>query len=119
MQLPRLRLRRLEQHELNWLLVGIAACLLLLLFLALAGEVAEGDTQAFDVRVVKALRSPVDASRPIGPDWLQWSLVDVTALGGPTVLGLVLVSVVGFLALQTRYQTALFVTMTTAGGELV
>jgi undecaprenyl-diphosphatase len=119
MQLPWLRLRRLEQHELNWLLVGIAACLLLLVFLALAGEVAEGDTQAFDVKVVKALRSPVDPSRPIGPAWLEVSLVDVSALGGPTVLGLMLAAVVGFLLLQTRYRTALFVTMTTAGGELV
>jgi len=112
-------LRKLERRELNWLLVGLGACILLLVFLALAGEVAEGDTQAFDVKVLQALRNSADPSQPIGPPWVAWSVADITALGGPTVLGLVLASVVGFLLLQTRYHTALFVTATTATGELL
>jgi undecaprenyl-diphosphatase len=118
---PRLwsRFRKFEQRELSWLLVGLAACICFLVFWALASEVAEGDTQAFDLKVVQALRSSSDPSRPIGPPWLEWSVVDVTALGGPTVLGLVLIAVVGFLLLQTRYHTALFVTATAVGGELL
>jgi undecaprenyl-diphosphatase len=89
------------------------------MFIALAGEVAEGDTQAFDVKVVQALRNPIDPARPVGPYRLQRALEDITVLGGPTVLGLVLTAVVGFLLLQARYQTALFVTITVASGELV
>lgn len=113
------RLRKLERHELRWLIIGFGVCTLLLGFIILAGEVSQGDTQAFDLMVVRGLRDPADPSRPLGPAWLASSLVDVTALGGPTVLGLVLASVVGFLLLQGRYHTALFVAMTTSGGELM
>jgi undecaprenyl-diphosphatase len=113
------RLRKLERHELNWLLVGLGVCVCLFVFVALAGEVAEGDTQAFDVKIVQELRNPTDPSHSRGPVWLELALADVTALGGPTVLGLVIVSVAGFLILQTRYRTALFVVITVAGGELL
>jgi undecaprenyl-diphosphatase len=47
------------------------------------------------------------------------ALLDLTALGGPTVLCLVVLAVVGFLALQTRYWTAFFVFTTAASGEAV
>jgi undecaprenyl-diphosphatase len=114
-----LGLGRLDRRELNWLILGLAACVLLLVFLMLAGEIAEGETQAFDLRILQALRSPSDPSKPIGPDWLENSLLDLTALGGSTVLGLVIFAVVGFLVLQTRYHTALFVAITSISGELV
>ena len=109
----------MERHELTWLFVGLGACVLLLVFLNLAGEVAEGDTQAFDTRILRALRDSADPSKPIGPAWMESSLLDLTALGGPTVLGLVVLAVAGFLVLQTRYRTALFVVLTSISGELI
>src|SRR6185436_10069419 len=107
--LSRLGLRRLERRELAWLSVGFTACVLLCVFFNLAGEVTEGDTQAFDTRILQALRSPEDPSRPIGPQWIESACLDITALGSSTVLGLVVLSVVGFLVLQARYRTALVV----------
>src|SRR6185503_20388755 len=103
------QLRRLERHELHWLVVELGACLFLLIFLKLAGEVTEGDTLAFDTKILQALRSPNDPSKPIGPEWIESTLLDLTALGGPSILLLVVLAVVGFLLLQTRYRTALFV----------
>ena len=113
-----LRLRKLERHEIAWLLAGVGVCLLLWGFLALASEVMEGDTRKLDDRILLALRKSDDPSRPIGPAWLETSLLDVTAIGGPTVLGLVVVSVAGFLVLQTRYHTALVILATAASGEV-
>ena len=115
----RLGFAKLEQHELRWLLVGVAACMLLLLFIALAGEVTEGDTLAFDTKILVALRTADNPARPVGPDWLESSLLDLTAIGGPTVLALVVLSVVGFLLLQARYRTAAFVLATAITGELL
>jgi undecaprenyl-diphosphatase len=115
----RLGFGRLDRKELSWLILGLASCALLWIFLILAGEIAEGETQAFDVMILKALRSPDDLSKPIGPAWLEGALLDLTALGGSTVLGLVIVAVVGFLLLQTRYRTALAVAITSISGELV
>jgi undecaprenyl-diphosphatase len=114
-----LRLERLERRELHWLVVALGACVLVLVFLILAGEVAGGDTLAFDTRILQALRNPDDPARPIGPAWVAGALEDLTAIGGPTVLFLVVLAVVGFLVLQTRYRTALFVAATAISGEIV
>jgi undecaprenyl-diphosphatase len=79
----------------------------------------EGDTQAFDTKILRALRSPDDPSTPIGPAWIEGALLDLTAIGGPTVLALVVLAVIGFLLLQQRIRTALFVAVTSFSGELV
>ena len=115
----RFRLRKLERHEITWLVVGIGVCLLLWGFLALASEVMEGDTTALDTTILRALRKAGDPSRTIGPAWLQGAVLDLTAIGGPTVLWLVVLSVVGFLLLQARYRTAIVVMATAASGDVV
>ena len=114
-----MQFRRLERHEITWLCIGLGVCLLLWGFLKLASEVTEGETTAIDVHILSSLRKADDPSRPIGPAWLESTMLDLTAIGGPTVLGLVVVSVVGFLLLQTRYHTAIVVLATAASGELV
>ena len=116
---PWLGIATLDRRELNWLIIGLAACVLTWIFLRLASEVAKGDTQSFDIMILKALRSPTDPSVPLGPAWLEGALLDLTALGGSTVLGLIIFAIVGFLVLQTRYHTALFVLITAISGELV
>jgi undecaprenyl-diphosphatase len=110
-------LTRLERHELAWLLVGLGSCILLFVFLKLASDVMEGGTLDFDRKIVVAFRKADDPSLPIGPAWMTGVLMDLTALGGPTVLFLVVLAVVGFLVLQTRYRTAFFILMTAVTGE--
>jgi undecaprenyl-diphosphatase len=111
--------RKLQRQEIAWLLVGLGACVLLLLFVLLAGEVTEGGTQALDERILRALRTANDPSVPIGPTWLEFAFLDLTALGGGTVITLVVAAVAGFLCLQARYRTALVIVLTTISGELV
>jgi undecaprenyl-diphosphatase len=113
------QLRKLERHEITWLIAGIGVCLLLWGFLALASEVMEGDTTTLDTTILRALRKADDPSRLIGPAWLQGVMLDLTALGGPTVLWLVVLSVVGFLLLQARYHTAVVVLATAASGDVL
>jgi undecaprenyl-diphosphatase len=113
------QLRKLERHEITWLLVGVGVCLLLWGFLALASEVMEGDTTTLDTTILKVLRKADDPTRPIGPAGLQGVMLDLTALGGPTVLWLVVLSVVGFLLLQERYRTAVVVIATAASGDVL
>src|SRR5687768_5862260 len=111
--------RRLERHELTWLIGGLVICVLLYAFIALAGEVMDGDTRALDTRVLQALRRADNPSIPVGPRWLETALIDVTALGGPTVIWLVVGSVIGFLCLQARYRTAMVVAAAAGSGEVV
>ena len=117
------RLRRtfdsLERRELTWLAVGVVACTLLLLFVLLAGRIARGNTFAFDTSILRALRRSDDPKRPIGPSWVESSLYDLTALGSPIVLALVVLAAVGFLLLQGRNRTAVAVALTCFSGELL
>ena len=50
-------LTTIERRELTWLLVGLGGCVLLFAFLALAGEVMEGETLAVDRTILLAFRS--------------------------------------------------------------
>ncbi|HJR60630.1 MAG TPA: phosphatase PAP2 family protein [Vicinamibacterales bacterium] len=108
-----------DREEL-WLLAGTLALLGVTQLVAnLAGEVLEGDTLEFDKRLLSALRKADDPSQPIGPAWLEIAALDVTALGSASVLGLTVVAVVGFLALQGMYRNAGFVFLASAGGWLL
>jgi undecaprenyl-diphosphatase len=85
-------------------------------FLGLAGEVAEGDTRAFDERLLLALRAPGDPANPIGPPWLPEVARDLTALGSAAVLVLVVVATALFLALARRWAEALTLVAASLGG---
>jgi undecaprenyl-diphosphatase len=111
-----LRMRKLERQELTWLIVGLVACLLLLAFVMLAGAVSGGSTRDIDNRILVTLRNPADPAKPVGPYWVEWMMLDLTAIGGPTVLTLVVLAIAGFLVLQQRYRTAAFIMLTSFGG---
>jgi undecaprenyl-diphosphatase len=103
-----------------WLLVGTLALLgIILVILNLAGEVLDGDTLEFDKRMLAALRKADNPAQPIGPAWLELAAFDITALGGPTVLGMTVAAVVGFLVLQGMYRNAAFVFLASVGGWLL
>jgi len=98
-------------------MVGLLlAVLALLAFWHLAGEVAEGETRAFDRSVLLALRTPGDLAQPIGPHWLSEVARDITALGGNTVLTGVTLGVAFYLALAGRRAGALLVLCSVGGG---
>jgi len=101
------------------LLAALGIMLSLTVFAKTAAEMREGDLQDFDDGVLRMVRSPDDPSVPIGPTWLVQAAIDVTALGGTTVLALFLTIVVGYLALESRYDAVVVVVIATAGGGLL
>lgn len=90
------------------LLIGITAVFAFLWgFFSVLGEVREGDAYKLDSSILLAMRRPGQLDVPIGPRWLQETARDVTALGGFTVLTLVVVlSVVLLLLHRRRLQAA-------------
>lgn len=96
-------------------LVGGATALVLLIGLL----VARGPF-AFDPAILKALRTPGDLAQPIGPAWLHDTMVDITALGGGTVLTLVVIAVVALMIARRLWWTATLVAVATlTGSQLV
>jgi undecaprenyl-diphosphatase len=111
-------LSRLGGHELALLLAFAGVMCGIWLFGLIAGEVMEGDTQAFDQKLLLAMRHP-GSHEPLGPPELQDAARDVTALGGVTVLTLLTLITGGFLLLTGKRHMALFVYGSVAGGALV
>lgn len=85
----------------------------------LGSEVLEGDTFALDKLILRGLRTANDPGMPIGPSWLKSSAIDITALGGVTVLTLITVLVVGYLVANRKVHIALFVAAAVASGAVV
>jgi undecaprenyl-diphosphatase len=117
------RLAALVAHvnriERGMLLIMIVAAVLLFVFAVLADEVAEGDTRAFDERVLLALRVPGDPADPIGPRWFEEMMRDFTAIGGTGVLVLMVLTVAGFLGLTGKGHAALAIIVAVSGGTLL
>lgn len=91
----------------------------LFLFLNLAGEVLEGETSAFDEKLLLFLRTVDDPGTPVGPYWLLHAVDDITALGGVTVLSLMTVMILGYLVLARRLHIAIFTFVAVGGGWLL
>jgi len=116
MALLRRLLDRVSRAE-KWMLAGfVIAALLVLSFALLASGVIEGDTRAFDERVLLLLRTPGDHSRPIGPPWFKEAVRDITALGGTSILGIIAVGVAGFLAVSGLRHAAIMVLASVLSG---
>jgi undecaprenyl-diphosphatase len=97
--------RFLPRIETAVLAVWIAAAAAVWGFLAIADEMHEGELDAYDRAVISALRVAGDPHQAIGPHWLVESMRDVTALGGITLLVLVMaMSVIALLAYRHRLE---------------
>jgi len=85
-------------------------------FIAIADNVAEGDTQSFDDWAVRALRRPDELARPIGPRWLAEMGRDATALGGVGWLVSFTLAVAGYLWLDGKRHMAAFLLIAAGSG---
>lgn len=90
-----------------------------LFFMHIAGEMTEGDTLGLDEWLVVALRSQADTATPIGPRWLKQAAIDISGLGGTTVLTMLTLFTCGFLIAVRRAREALVLVGTIVGGSLL
>ncbi len=97
------RLRALLPQESRVLLLVLGIVVSLWVFLVIAGAVTSGRTQAFDERILLALRRPEDPGIPIGPGWCHAAARELTALGSSSVLVLIILLVGGYLAIERRF----------------
>jgi undecaprenyl-diphosphatase len=98
--------------------LGVAA-FGVLAFALIADETFEGETRGFDESIVLALREPGDPSNPIGPTWLEHALLDITALGGYVILGMLVIGVAIYLVAAGKRGTALLVVGAVGSGTLL
>jgi len=96
-----------------------AATAALSVFIKVAEEVVEGDTHRIDMQIILWLRAAGDPNDPLGPKWLEDFARDITALGSPAVLGLIVLATSVFLLLSGKRWLALFTLFAAGGGTFV
>jgi undecaprenyl-diphosphatase len=109
----------LARRELGLLSIVLLIGATLWLFLAIAGEMAEGETKGIDKLLLLALRDPANSDQPLGPAWLQEAALEITALGSTAILTLVTIAVVAWLALLRKFGAAALVAIAVIGGALL
>ena len=102
-----------------FIFIALAALAGAVLVLAILGRtIARGDRFAFDAAIMLGLRQDGNAAIPAGPLWLKQAMVDVTALGGETVLTLAVALTIGFLASSRHLLAAALVFAGTTTGSI-
>src|SRR5690349_3006289 len=110
---------RLRLNEVGPLLSVSACGFFAWAFIALADEVREGETHAFDSWLLLALRDPQNPANPLGPSWLEESARDITGLGGYAILTLITLAAVTYLLMAGKRGAALLVLVAIVGGTLL
>lgn len=89
------------------------------LFADLASEVGEGETRAFDTRILLALRNPADHADPLGPPWVEELARDVTAFGSVGILTAITLAAAGYLWLSGHVRSMALLLVSVCGGQLL
>jgi undecaprenyl-diphosphatase len=113
------RIRSFAPRESRILLIALGVVASLWIFLAVASLVTAGRTQAFDERVLVALRRTADPAVPIGPRWCQLTALELTALGSSPVLLTIILVVAGYLAIERRFAMMGLMFAASMGGMLL
>ncbi len=116
---PRTRFDFFNRLEFPVLVAGLLVVAALYALVELSEVARLASPNEIDVRILLAFREPGDTSNPIGPQWLEGMVRDITALGSTAVLVLLTALVILFLLLAGKWQIALFVLVSVGGGQIV
>ena len=89
------------------------------LFAKITEDVFNSESGAFDTSILKAMRSAGDLSVPAGPAWLKSAMIDITALGGTTIITMVTVFAVAYLAAAGRPKLGLLTGVAVGSGAIL
>ncbi len=106
-----------EPATVQTVMVLTAGCYLA--FAIVATIVNFGLTSGIDEQVLLALRNAQDHGDPLGPQWVEEAAVELTALGGYTVIAIAAVAVVLTLWMAGKSGAALFAALAIASGTVL
>lgn len=111
------RIIRVARTEIGAVAALMAGTLGLALFFTVAEGVSVGEDQRVDWAILHWLRPFADdPDRPVGPWWLHEAAVDITSLGGISVLLVFALTAIGFLLMHGKKLSAALTLVGLAGG---
>jgi undecaprenyl-diphosphatase len=88
-------------------------------FIKIADAVFAGRTQAFDEWMLRALRDPQNPLDPVGPQWVEETARDITALGGFAWITFSTLVIAIYLWIDGKARMALFLLASAASGAAI
>lgn len=102
-----------------WLFYAAGALALAVIVIVVLGmTVARGQGAAIDRAIMLAMRPPSVVAAAQSPGGFRQVMIDITALGGGTVLTMIVASTAGFLAMRRHWLTLALVLGGTISGSL-
>jgi undecaprenyl-diphosphatase len=98
--------------------IGGAIAAAVMVLVVIGWTIDRGHRFAIDRALLLALRRVGDLGTPIGPHWVERAMIDVTALGGGTVLTIAVVVTLGALMVERLWLTAALALAATLTGSL-
>jgi undecaprenyl-diphosphatase len=103
----------------TWPAMALLALSLLGLGAHLAEELIEGEHFSSDTAILLALRVPGHPQTPVGPGWLLQSMVDISALGGFTLMWLFGVAGLCFLLYAGKRAEGAWIAASLIGSSVI
>ncbi len=88
-------------------------------FVEMAEIARRGTAHNLDTQILLAFREPGEPDNPIGPQWFEEAMRDITSLGSTAVLVLIATASIIFLLLIGKRFEALLVLVAIGGGQLI
>lgn len=89
------------------------------LFLGLTDEIREGEQFHLDRAILMLFREAGNPAEPIGPEWLESAVRDITALGGTTIIAMVTLVTAGYLLISGKRHAAMLLVASILGAVLL
>lgn len=115
----RLQAGAARRHAWLWPAVTLAGLAAFGLAAKICSELLEGESFSWDRAILLALRRPGHPDQPVGPAWLLQSAIDLSALGGFTLLWLFAAFGLAFLVGIGRRAEAAWIAASLVGASLL
>lgn len=109
----------LQRSDLVLLLSLLAITGFIWSFVLLADLVSDRTTQHLDERILLAMRREGNPKQAVGPRWFQGGMRDITALGSPVVLVIVVLSSATWLWVRKQRNAVALLLASTLGARLM
>lgn len=101
------------------LIVVIILCIAGFLALSqLASEIIEGEGRTLDTQILLLMRDPEDSTNPLGPDWFEELMRDVTGLGSVGILTFITLAAALYLFLVNKRSLMLYLVTAVGSGAI-
>lgn len=112
-------IKKFFPNEIYFLVVLLGMAISLFVFVQIADAVSEGNTLSLDKKILLLFRNHDNPSIALGPERLPYIVRDITALGSGTLLTMITLFVVLYLALKKEIRSIIYVLSAAIGGGIL